>query len=220
MEGSRAKQRKRICRQWASFPVKRVSERYMGESVLQLWQTGTFCQRLPGAICSGGRKARNSTLREVMGGGEAGRAEMGRTDTVKREVLSSSQNVKAVLPQPTDQPFHDHKPGDWVLIRDLRRRRWNQPKWTGPHQVLLVTHTAVKVPGRGTRVHHTHCKNAPTSPEETTTLRVPQKDENVNETLSHHVQARYQLLQITKGSKPDEVDKDLGLEHLFDEDNL
>ncbi|KAL6467788.1 hypothetical protein MHYP_G00234650 [Metynnis hypsauchen] len=82
-------------------------------------------------------------------------------------LTSSGTKVKAVLPQPADQPFHDHKPGDWVLIRDFRRRRWNQPKWTGPHQVLLVTHTAVKVEGRGTWVHHTHCKKAPTTPEGT-----------------------------------------------------
>ncbi|KAI4874702.1 hypothetical protein NFI96_014082, partial [Prochilodus magdalenae] len=70
--------------------------------------------------------------------------------------LNQGEQVKAVLPQQADQPFHDHKPGDWVLIRDLRRRRWNQPRWTGPHQVLLVTHTAVKVEERGTWVHHMH----------------------------------------------------------------
>ncbi|XP_049329723.1 protein NYNRIN-like [Astyanax mexicanus] len=81
-------------------------------------------------------------------------------------LLSASRQVKAVLPQPADQPFHNHKPGDWVLIKDLRRRRWNQQRWTGPHLVLLTTHTALKIEGRGTWVHHTHCKKAPTKPEE------------------------------------------------------
>ncbi|KAL6459848.1 hypothetical protein MHYP_G00316070 [Metynnis hypsauchen] len=37
-----------------------------------------------------------------------------RTDRRRR-----GRTVKAVLPQPADQPFHDHKPGDWVLIWDL-----------------------------------------------------------------------------------------------------
>ncbi|KAL7868954.1 hypothetical protein SRHO_G00103380 [Serrasalmus rhombeus] len=74
----------------------------------------------------------------------AERAQWSKSGCVKQN------KVKAVLPQAADQPFHNHKPGDWVLIRDLRRWRLNQPKWRAPHQVILVTHTAVKVEGRGT----------------------------------------------------------------------
>ncbi|KAL6478455.1 hypothetical protein MHYP_G00142900 [Metynnis hypsauchen] len=44
---------------------------------------------------------------------------------------------------------------------NLRQTRWNQPRWMGPLQVLLVTHTAVKVEGRAVWVNHTHCKKAP-----------------------------------------------------------
>ncbi|KAL6480882.1 hypothetical protein MHYP_G00119150 [Metynnis hypsauchen] len=70
--------------------------------------------------------------------------------------------VKAVLPSPADCPLHPFQPGDQVLVKDLRRNKWNQPRWRGPFQVLLVTHTAVKIEGRATWVHHTHCKKAPT----------------------------------------------------------
>ncbi|KAL6455200.1 hypothetical protein MHYP_G00363520 [Metynnis hypsauchen] len=70
--------------------------------------------------------------------------------------------VKAVLPSPADCLLHPFQPGDQVLVKDLRRNKWNQPRWRGPFQVLLVTHTAVKIEGRATWVHHTHCKKAPT----------------------------------------------------------
>uniref|UniRef100_A0AAY5F054 Murine leukemia virus integrase C-terminal domain-containing protein n=1 Tax=Electrophorus electricus TaxID=8005 RepID=A0AAY5F054_ELEEL len=65
-----------------------------------------------------------------------------------------SKQVKAVLPEVTDTPLHTHQPGDWVLIKDFRRKRWNQPRWRGPFQVLckgnivcamaLVTATTAK----------------------------------------------------------------------------
>ncbi|KAK1793780.1 hypothetical protein P4O66_001512 [Electrophorus voltai] len=33
-----------------------------------------------------------------------------------------------------DGPLHDLKSGDWVVIKDLRRSRWNKPRWLGPAQ--------------------------------------------------------------------------------------
>ncbi|XP_035389463.1 protein NYNRIN-like [Electrophorus electricus] len=50
-----------------------------------------------------------------------------------------SKQVKAVLPEVTDNPLHMHQPGDWVLIKDFRRKQWSQPRWRGPFQVLLTT---------------------------------------------------------------------------------
>ncbi|KAL6478432.1 hypothetical protein MHYP_G00142670 [Metynnis hypsauchen] len=78
------------------------------------------------------------------------------------KMTQSTAKVKAVLPSPADCPLHPFQPGDQVLVKDLRRNKWNQPRWRGPFQVLLVTHTAVKIEGRATWVHHTHCKKAPT----------------------------------------------------------
>lgn len=34
---------------------------------------------------------------------------------------------------------------DWVLVKDLRRRRWHSLHWRGPNQVLLNTPTELKV---------------------------------------------------------------------------
>lgn len=59
------------------------------------------------------------------------------------------------------EPLHQLQPGDWVVIRDLKRKHWKQKRWTGPHLILLVTHTAVKVEGRGTWVHASHCRKLP-----------------------------------------------------------
>ncbi|KAK1805301.1 hypothetical protein P4O66_019642, partial [Electrophorus voltai] len=42
--------------------------------------------------------------------------------------------VKENLPAEADGPLHDLKPGDWVVIKDLRRSWWNKPRWLGPAQ--------------------------------------------------------------------------------------
>ena len=66
--------------------------------------------------------------------------------------------VKEALPTPAAEPLHRLEPGDFVLIKDFRRKHWRSNRWQGPFQVLLTTHTAVKVAERATWVHASHCK--------------------------------------------------------------
>ncbi|XP_053081110.1 protein NYNRIN-like, partial [Acinonyx jubatus] len=60
---------------------------------------------------------------------------------------------EAELP-PTPHQYH---PGDWVLVK--RHRQENlEPRWKGPHQIILTTPTAIKVDNLPTWIHHTHVK--------------------------------------------------------------
>ncbi|KAK2843945.1 hypothetical protein Q5P01_010604 [Channa striata] len=76
-------------------------------------------------------------------------------------VSQISQQVKAALPSPAETTLHPFKPGDWVIVRELRPKHWKSRKWNGSFQVLLTTHTAVKVAERATWIHATHCKKVP-----------------------------------------------------------
>lgn len=71
---------------------------------------------------------------------------------------SLHSQVKAALPSPASAVQHRLKPGDWVLIKDHRRKHWKQRRYTGPFQILLITETAVKVEGKATWIHTSHCK--------------------------------------------------------------
>ena len=48
--------------------------------------------------------------------------------------------------------------GDWVFMKMIKRKAWNKPTWEGPFQILITTSTAVKVKGRDTWIHKSHCK--------------------------------------------------------------
>ncbi|KAL1261327.1 hypothetical protein QQF64_006592 [Cirrhinus molitorella] len=62
--------------------------------------------------------------------------------------LGISQQVKDALPKPAEGVLHDIRPGDFVVIKDFRRKHWKSRRCNGPFQVLLITHTAVKVAER------------------------------------------------------------------------
>ncbi|KAK7925084.1 hypothetical protein WMY93_007394 [Mugilogobius chulae] len=82
-------------------------------------------------------------------------------------LLSSvSLQVKAALPKAAEAVLHDFKPGDWVLVKETRRKHWRSKRWLGPFQVLLITDTAVKFAERSTWTHASHCRRIVTLPED------------------------------------------------------
>ena len=50
------------------------------------------------------------------------------------------------------------KPGDLILVKELKRKNWHAPRWSGPFRVLLTTPRAVKIQERDTWIHLAHCK--------------------------------------------------------------
>lgn len=77
-----------------------------------------------------------------------------------------SVQVKAAQGKVAETFLHKIRPGDYVVIRDLRRKNWRAKRWRGPYQVLLITHTAVKVGERAMWVHANHCRRVPPISEE------------------------------------------------------
>ncbi|XP_043310138.1 uncharacterized protein LOC122432095 [Cervus canadensis] len=72
------------------------------------------------------------------------------------------EHANRVLPQPTDDegPTQPLAPGDQVLLKTLSPRLL-QPRWTGPHTVILTTPTAAKLLGHEPWYHLTRLKRAP-----------------------------------------------------------
>ncbi len=69
-----------------------------------------------------------------------------------------SVQVKAAQGKVAERFLHEVRPGDFVVIRDHRRKSWKSKRWLEPFQVLLVTHMAVKVAERATWVHVNHAE--------------------------------------------------------------
>ena len=80
---------------------------------------------------------------------------------LSRTLQSIRIQVKEALPLSKEEQLHDLQPGDWIVVKDYRRRTWNSPRWLGPFQVLLITSSAVKVAERATWIHASHCRRAP-----------------------------------------------------------
>ncbi|KAM4691860.1 LOW QUALITY PROTEIN: uncharacterized protein WCC33_016661 [Rhinophrynus dorsalis] len=77
----------------------------------------------------------------------------------------SSGKVEKLNDPEADPGTHDIQPGDWVLVNKFVRKHFLEPRYDGPYQVLLTTAMSVKLDGKGTWIHASHCKKT-TAPEE------------------------------------------------------
>ncbi|CAB1332840.1 unnamed protein product, partial [Coregonus sp. 'balchen'] len=73
------------------------------------------------------------------------------------------------------------KVGDWVRVK-VHKRKWLEPRWTGPYEVKEVTSHSVQVRGKsGVPWHHlTHCTPAPTPSRSLTEVRADLSSQNQN----------------------------------------
>ncbi|TWW72643.1 hypothetical protein D4764_15G0000370 [Takifugu flavidus] len=84
------------------------------------------------------------------------------TEVVEAKSLPSSYSAQAAeliaLTRAYSTPQEPIQPGDYVWVKKFVRKRWNTPRWEGPYQVQLTTKTAVRVDGKLSWIHLSHCK--------------------------------------------------------------
>ncbi|KAJ1175487.1 hypothetical protein NDU88_000775 [Pleurodeles waltl] len=73
-------------------------------------------------------------------------------------VRSFSHQVEATTLPPINDPGHNLKACDWVVIMKHVKKSCLKPRWKGPYQVILMTTTAVKCAGIPNWIHASHTK--------------------------------------------------------------
>ncbi len=80
-------------------------------------------------------------------------------ENLTKAVQSAKERVESCWQTPPEGG-HTIIPGQWVMINAFRNKPL-EPKWYGPHQVMLITAAAVMCQGRKTWTHVSHCKVVP-----------------------------------------------------------
>ncbi len=80
-------------------------------------------------------------------------------ENLTKAVQSAKERIESCWQTPPEGG-HTIIPGQWVMIKAFRNKPL-EPKWYGPHQVMLITAAAVLCQGRKTWTHVSHCKVVP-----------------------------------------------------------
>ncbi len=80
-------------------------------------------------------------------------------ENLTKAVQSAKERVESCWQTPPEGG-HTIIPGQWVMIKAFRNKPL-EPKWYGPHQVMLIIAAAVLCQGRKTWTHVSHCKVVP-----------------------------------------------------------
>ncbi len=80
-------------------------------------------------------------------------------ENLTKAVQSAKERVESCWQTPPESG-HTIVPGQWVMIKAFKNKPL-EPKWYGPHQVMLITAAAVMCQGRKTWTHVSHCRVVP-----------------------------------------------------------
>ena len=75
-------------------------------------------------------------------------------------------SVNSLPGDPVGASVRTEKPGDWILIKAIKRKNWSSPRWEGPFQILVTTPTTHKMAEKPSWMHLSHCKLVKLLPED------------------------------------------------------